>query len=85
MNKQDFFNFTNTEQGELVDDESFHFHAKTKVNDQVYLNFKDFIDFILHESNDIYDIHKKDLYQEMDFPLTDYWINSSHNTYLTEN
>ena len=42
--------------------------------------------YIMSEENDIYDPEKRKFRPEdMKRPLSEYWINSSHNTYLTGN
>lgn len=46
------------------------------------ISFKTFILFLLDESNTLFDPEKQLMYQSMDHPLTDYFICSSHNTYL---
>ena len=44
---------------------------------------EEFCGYLLSEINDLEDPLKLELYQDMDRPLARYWINSSHNTYLT--
>ena len=44
-----------------------------------------FLRFLLSEDNAIVSVDKFDLSHEMEQPLCHYFINSSHNTYLTGN
>jgi hypothetical protein len=46
------------------------------------ISFKTFLMLMLSKSNSIFDPRKETLYQSMDHPMTDYFICSSHNTYL---
>jgi hypothetical protein len=45
----------------------------------------DFCGFLLSPCNDILDPGQLEVNQDMSRPLSQYWINSSHNTYLTAN
>jgi len=47
-----------------------------------HLSIYDFEIFLLHKMNDAFDPDHQQVYQDMNLPLTDYWINTSHNTYL---
>lgn len=47
------------------------------------LSFEGFLKYLLSEDNAIIAPEKIDLSQDMDQPLNHYFINSSHNTYLT--
>ena len=42
-----------------------------------------FTEYLLSDSNDIFDPVCDELYQDMSLPLSNYWISSSHNTYLS--
>ncbi|KAI3387861.1 hypothetical protein SNEBB_008652 [Seison nebaliae] len=46
------------------------------------LSYDAFVALMTSEDESIYDKDKRVLYQSMDYPLNDYYINSSHNTYL---
>ena len=46
------------------------------------LSFEGFLHYILSEENVIISMDLLDLSHEMDKPLSNYFINSSHNTYL---
>ena len=50
-----------------------------------YLTFSEFCSYIFSRNNQLFDPDKLETYQNMDHPLTDYYINSSHNTYLLNN
>nr|CAI5853820.1 unnamed protein product [Callosobruchus analis] len=47
------------------------------------LSFEGFLRYLLSEDNNIMAASKFDLSHDMDHPLAHYFINSSHNTYLT--
>ena len=44
---------------------------------------EEFCGYLLSEINDLEDPQKLKMHQDMTRPLAQYWINSSHNTYLT--
>lgn len=48
-----------------------------------YLTIPEFIDFLYSKQNEIWDSNCDKVYQDMKQPLSNYWIASSHNTYLT--
>lgn len=48
-----------------------------------YIDRDRFEAYLYSKQNGIFDPKKETLHQNMDFSLTEYWINSSHNTYLT--
>ncbi|XP_076273295.1 phospholipase C at 21C isoform X3 [Rhynchophorus ferrugineus] len=59
-------------------------HEPNKYNSQKgQLSFNGFLRYLLSEDNNIIAASKFDLSDEMDQPLAHYFINSSHNTYLT--
>lgn len=48
-----------------------------------YFTINEFVDYLFSKQNEIWDAKKCNrVYQDMTKPLCDYWINSSHNTYL---
>ena len=49
------------------------------------LSFREFVNLIIDKQNNIYDQNEFKHHHNMDLPLTDYYCNSSHNTYLTGN
>ena len=49
------------------------------------ITFSEFCSIIFSKNNEIFDPEKLEIYQDMSQPLTDYYINSSHNTYLLAN
>ncbi|XP_030750745.1 1-phosphatidylinositol 4,5-bisphosphate phosphodiesterase classes I and II isoform X2 [Sitophilus oryzae] len=59
-------------------------HEPNKYNSMKgQLSFNGFLRYLLSEDNNIIAASKFDLSDEMDQPLAHYFINSSHNTYLT--
>ena len=48
-----------------------------------HLSLEGFLNFLLSEENALIAPETYDLSQDMDQPLSHYFINSSHNTYLT--
>lgn len=47
-----------------------------------YFTINEFVDYLFSKQNDIWDSKCNKVYQDMTRPLCDYWISSSHNTYL---
>lgn len=59
-------------------------HEPNKYNSQKgQLSFNGFLRYLLSDDNNIIATSKFDLSDDMDQPLAHYFINSSHNTYLT--
>ena len=54
----------------------------TEEKKKLSINFSEFCSIIFSRNNEIFDPEKLEIYQDMSHPLFDYYINSSHNTYL---
>eukprot|EP01135_Chromosphaera_perkinsii_P001020 Nk52_evm34s156 gene=Nk52_evmTU34s156 len=59
------------------------FEREPKLVNEGYLSLKGFKEFLLSVDNHIYNYDYLAEFQPMDLPLSNYYINSSHNTYLT--
>ena len=91
---EDFLNFLKEVQNEDIDSDEieniseFFNHIRTKdifdPNDEdiISITFKEFCTYIFSSFNSVVNKEKKVLYQNMNKPLSYYYINSSHNTYL---
>jgi len=53
--------------------------------DEKSLTFSEFCSFLFSPKNEIFEPEKQEIYHDMTRPLSDYFINSSHNTYLLAN
>ncbi|XP_023931951.1 1-phosphatidylinositol 4,5-bisphosphate phosphodiesterase delta-4 isoform X2 [Lingula anatina] len=53
-------------------------------SDQTLMTVEGFKKFLLSESQCLFNVAHRLIYQDMTLPLQHYFINSSHNTYLTE-
>lgn len=52
--------------------------------DNIWLSTAEFLNYLFSKQNEAFDAkYSSTVYQDMDQPLTSYWIASSHNTYLT--
>ncbi|XP_064623811.1 1-phosphatidylinositol 4,5-bisphosphate phosphodiesterase beta-1-like isoform X2 [Lineus longissimus] len=59
------------------------FEPQKNMRDKGCMSEEGFLRYLLSEDNNIIDPQKFDLSEDMDQPLAHYFINSSHNTYLT--
>lgn len=50
---------------------------------ELSFTIKDFMNYLFSKQNEIWDSSHDEVNQDMNRPLTHYWIASSHNTYLT--
>ena len=50
-----------------------------------HLSLEGFLRYLLSEENALIPYEKFDIHEDMEQPLSHYFINSSHNTYLTGN
>lgn len=87
MPLQQFMSFVNTIQMEgLSEDEciklinKYEDNAEYKQNHQ--LSKYGFVDYLINEKQFI-ERHQNEVYQNMDYPIFCYFVNSSHNTYLS--
>ncbi|KAL4455458.1 hypothetical protein ABPG74_012610 [Tetrahymena malaccensis] len=86
MKKETFLKFLKTEQKQDdLDLKSQQFLDMYFAEKNNIISYNDFINLIFNYQNCVYDPTKLSVYQSMDQPLTDYYINSSHNTYLMAN
>ena len=59
---------------------------KIKLKAVLQLSFRKFVNLLMdHTLNNIFNKNKISRNQDMDHPMTDYFVNSSHNTYLEGN
>ncbi len=59
---------------------------KIKLKQVLQLSFRKFVNLLMdHTVNNIFNKNKISRNQDMDHPMTDYFVNSSHNTYLEGN
>ena len=59
---------------------------KIKLKSVLRLSFRKFVNLLMdHTVNNIFNKNKISRNQDMDHPMTDYFVNSSHNTYLEGN
>jgi len=70
--------FTKLHQLELAD-------VSNHITEKNYISLEQFEAYLLSRDNDIFNPRREQVCKssEMTKPLSEYWINSSHNTYLT--
>ncbi|KAL4493611.1 hypothetical protein ABPG72_004104 [Tetrahymena utriculariae] len=56
-----------------------------KMPKDLKISFYQFSNLIFNQENNVLDIKHQEVHQNMNLPLSDYFINSSHNTYLMAN
>ncbi|XP_046469716.1 1-phosphatidylinositol 4,5-bisphosphate phosphodiesterase gamma-1-like [Neodiprion pinetum] len=90
MTVQEFHKFLNEEQKDPVTDEAEvarfiteYIHELRKDDETPYLMMTEFFEFLFSKENEIWDTKNDQITQDMTQPLCNYWIASSHNTYLT--
>ncbi len=59
------------------------FEVDTECKHRHQFSFQGFVNYLNDESQYIYNTDCDRVYQNMDLPIFSYYINSSHNTYLT--
>lgn len=87
---KEFQKFLLTEQGEekAKDDQYISSFIQEFVQDtqrevqEPYFTINEFVDYLFSKHNEVWDTKCNRVYQDMTKPLCDYWISSSHNTYL---
>jgi hypothetical protein len=47
------------------------------------ISFSEFSCYMFSELNNVFDPDKQVVYQDLEYRMVDYWVNTSHNTYLT--
>lgn len=81
-----FCNFLLTVQKEPIDDNLISAKMRNFLQDakretqEPYFTQNEFVDYLFSKENQILDLTKAELSQDMTRPLTHYWISSSHNT-----
>jgi phosphatidylinositol phospholipase C beta len=93
MSPEEFMEFINKEQRDPRLNEILYPYATPErakelietYDDSDYLSEKGLLAYLMSEDNALISYEKYDLSDDMDQPLSHYFINSSHNTYLTGN
>ncbi|OQR68763.1 1-phosphatidylinositol 4, partial [Tropilaelaps mercedesae] len=84
-----FCNFLLTVQKEPIDDNLISAKMRNFLQDakretqEPYFTQQEFVDYLFSKDNQILDVTKCELNQDMTRPLNHYWISSSHNTCVT--
>lgn len=94
MSLENFITFLKEVQEEVVDAESIdkfnQFFNHIRMNsifesldeEITHINFQEFCIYMFSKLNSVFDPDKQDRYQNMNLPLSQYYVASSHNTYL---
>ena len=94
MSFENFITFLKEVQEEVVDAESidkfnqfFNHIRMTSIFERcdeeiTHISFQEFCIYMFSKMNSVFDPDKQDRYQNMNLPLSQYYVSSSHNTYL---
>ncbi|XP_077982282.1 1-phosphatidylinositol 4,5-bisphosphate phosphodiesterase gamma-1-like [Glandiceps talaboti] len=88
---QDFINFLASEQRDPLANEpdavakflQDFVEDPARQVEETYLTIKEFIDYLYSKQNSLWDSSNDVVNQDMNQPMSQYWIACSHNTYLT--
>lgn len=89
-NEKELFDLLSEGNGETINSESFKKFTHTIQKDDVScssdgVTFEIFLEYLRDEQYGLYDYDSRKQNMDMSRPWTEYYINSSHNTYLTGN
>ena len=88
ISAQQYISFWTEHQGEALTEKKLLTQLQANVKgiklspEDLKISYSMWLQIITHPSNDIFDPAKAIIHQNMSFPLTFYYIASSHNTYL---
>ena len=85
LSKTEFFTFLNEIQKEKFNEKQMITSNIFPENYNDSLSFLEFCQYLFHPKNSIFNPEMTSQYQDMNYPLFDYFVNSSHNTYLLGN
>jgi len=85
MSKNEFNDFLKDMQNEKISISKEKHKFSLSFSDEDSLSFFEFCQFLFNPKNSIFNPEMSQLFQDMNHPLYDYFINSSHNTYLLGN